>query len=298
MVPPLKHFDAAGDIYASRAVDQYFQVGLASALQRAGPATLRELRACFAAWTEDRQPAAASGGKWQLIGREPSMGVNPIQQKGPKPGAPALTARVSVSYPTRWGQSVKLVGEGVALGEWQPSRGLPLECTHVGGALVWTASLALPRTAELTYKYVVVNEGGAVEDAETRPRTVALPEALPHGATISLSDGWQVGFLSRVRFVHRHSSALLHTIVCPSATVALRLVQSEAHGMGTSQHSSPLRQGKMHAPQDKSDPGNVMATSAFRKVIFSGRADAKPDAEQPELLSPPTDQTVLRLRVW
>jgi Starch binding domain len=104
----------------------------------------------------------------------------------------ALTVRVSVSYPTRWGQSVKLIGDGTALGNWQPSCGVPLDCRHVGDQLVWSASLALPSTAELTYKYIVANEGGAVEDAETRPRTVRLSDKLPHGATVALADEWQV----------------------------------------------------------------------------------------------------------
>jgi Starch binding domain len=110
----------------------------------------------------------------------------------------ALTVRVSVSYPTRWGQSVKLIGDGAALGKWQPSCGVPLRCRHVGEQLVWSASLALPITAELTYKYVVVNESGAVEDAETRPRTVRLLDGLSHGAAVVLTDEWQVQDVTHV----------------------------------------------------------------------------------------------------
>lgn len=122
------------------------------------------------------------------------MGGGPSENKMDKGKAAGLTARVSVPYPTKWGQSVRLVGEGVALGEWQPSRGLALECTHKDGALIWSASLALPKATELTYKYVVVNEGGAMEDAETRPRTVQLPTDLPPGAAVLLADEWQVRF--------------------------------------------------------------------------------------------------------
>jgi Starch binding domain len=136
------------------------------------------------------------------------MGVNPGTASAkpldkPATGAPAhiagcaLAVRVSVSYPTRWGQSVKLIGDGAALGNWQPSCGVPLECRHVGDQLLWSASLALPSTAELTYKYIVANEGGAVEDAETRPRTVRLPDKLPHGATVALADEWQVQYVAR-----------------------------------------------------------------------------------------------------
>jgi hypothetical protein len=50
--------------------------------------------------------------------------------------------------------------------------------------------------------------------------------------------------------------------------------------------------------QDKSDPGNVLATSAFQRVIFSGRPDPGSDAQQPEPLTPENGQTALRLRVW
>ena len=104
-----------------------------------------------------------------------------------------LRVRCSVPYPTKWGQSVRLIGEGTALGEWAPSRGVPLECKHVDDALLWTCTLTLPKAGELQYKYVVVNEGGAVEDSETRPRTVQLPADLPPGAAVVLADEWQVG---------------------------------------------------------------------------------------------------------
>lgn len=50
--------------------------------------------------------------------------------------------------------------------------------------------------------------------------------------------------------------------------------------------------------QDKSDPGNVLATSAFRKVIFRQCANVEPDAQQPAPLLPTAEETVLRLHVW
>jgi Starch binding domain len=189
--------------------------------------------------------------------------------------------RVSVSYPTRWGQTVKLVGDGAVLGKWQPSCGVPLTCQHVDDKLVWSASLALPKTPELTYKYVVVNEGGAVEDAETRPRTVRWSDGLSHGATVVLYDEWQVQAVRRVLYVPRLVllPAMHGCLVAPSRRRCVTLYHSHSH-------------------QDKSDPGNVLATSAFQKVIFSGRPHTGPDAQPPQQLAPSKGQTVLRLRVW
>ncbi len=108
-----------------------------------------------------------------------------------KPNAPVVT-RVSVPYATKWGQHVRLV-----LGNEPVARASPLDCQHVGEELVWSAELAWPKASHYTYKYVVVNEAGSVEDEETRPRTVQVPGTLRPGATLQLMDEWQVPFCCR-----------------------------------------------------------------------------------------------------
>ena len=99
-----------------------------------------------------------------------------------------LAVRVSVPYVTKWGQNIRLVTDQTS---WDASRGLPLECKHEGDALIWTAELAFPRADSYTYRYVVVNEAGTVEDAESRPRTVELPPQTPPGSALQIADEWQ-----------------------------------------------------------------------------------------------------------
>lgn len=96
---------------------------------------------------------------------------------------------LSVPYPTKWGQSVRVVRDGEPV-----AQGSPLECQHVGSALVWTAQLEWAVATRYSYRYVVVNESGTVEDEETQPRTVQLPEGLTSGAVLHFTDEWQVPF--------------------------------------------------------------------------------------------------------
>lgn len=99
---------------------------------------------------------------------------------------PGYSVCLSVPYPTRWGQSVRAVMDDELV-----AQGSPLECQHVGSTLVWTAQLAWPASSQYSYRYVVVNESGTVEDQETRPRTVQLPEGLAPGAMLHITDEWQ-----------------------------------------------------------------------------------------------------------
>mmetsp|Transcript_13105 Transcript_13105/g.39668 ORF Transcript_13105/g.39668 Transcript_13105/m.39668 type:complete len:1026 (-) Transcript_13105:2008-5085(-) len=143
--------------------------------------------------------------------------------------------RVQVPYATKWGQSVRLVLSNEAV-----AQASSLQCQHIDGQLIWAAQLSWPKASHYTYTYVVVNEAGTVEDEETRPRTVAVPDSVPLGGTLHLVDEWQ----------------------------------------------------------DKSDPGNILATTAFRSVIFSGKAAQSSPAEAAPDVSAAVDGSLLRLCVW
>lgn len=94
---------------------------------------------------------------------------------------------LSVPYPTKWGQNLRVVCNDQAV-----AQGSPLECQHVGSSLVWSAQLEWSVATHYRYRYVVVNESGTVEDQETRSRTVQLPEGLTSGALLYFTDEWQV----------------------------------------------------------------------------------------------------------
>lgn len=96
------------------------------------------------------------------------------------------TVCLSVPYATKWGQSLRAV-----LNDEANDQGSSLECQHVGSVLVWSTTLTWPLASQYSYRYIVVNESGTIEDQEARSRTVQLPKGLESGATLYFSDEWQ-----------------------------------------------------------------------------------------------------------
>ncbi len=103
-----------------------------------------------------------------------------------------LTLRLSVPYATRWGQMVRVVGAGAALGDGNAESAPELACRHVGDRLLWAGEVTVPRAASISYKYVVVGEGGNVEDEELTGRELQVPAGIAAGAAIDVRDEWQV----------------------------------------------------------------------------------------------------------
>jgi hypothetical protein len=102
----------------------------------------------------------------------------------------SVTLRFSVSYWTRWGQSV-IVTIGHAS---EGSRRHGLNCRHQGDDLIWEGDVQVPSTTEaLAYSYAIVDEAAEIEAEEISKRSLALPEGLADGSTIELRDTWQVG---------------------------------------------------------------------------------------------------------
>ena len=133
------------------------------------------------------------------------------QGSSPSPAAasadpPHPTLRFRVAYPTTWGQCVAVSGAAPLLGAWDPARALRMACRHepTGAAtsrLVWEAAVALPPSARVDYKYVVLGEDGGVVEAEPEPRTVPLPPpaasagggAAAFAQVVILADAWAGG---------------------------------------------------------------------------------------------------------
>lgn len=87
-----------------------------------------------------------------------------------RPPAPLQisAARVQVAL----GESVRVVGSGEALGEWDAHRGVQLQWSE---GHVWRASAALPAESKVSFKFVKLSQdGGFVEWEEGEDRTVAL----------------------------------------------------------------------------------------------------------------------------
>lgn len=108
------------------------------------------------------------------------------------PDRTRITLRLSVPYPTRWGQTVKVVGSGSSLGGGNAALAPALSCRRHGEQLVWAGAVSVARAAAYTYKYVVVGEDGTVEDEEIRERCLELPSGLQPGAVVDVHDEWQV----------------------------------------------------------------------------------------------------------
>ena len=102
-----------------------------------------------------------------------------------------LNVHFRIPYSTVWGQNVRVVGELSVLGSRDAFSAPRLNCRHAGDELVWEGSVTLPRPAQLTYRYAVVNESQGLDDFEPECRTIELPNNLPAAADVVLFDEWQ-----------------------------------------------------------------------------------------------------------
>ena len=130
-----------------------------------------------------------------------------------------VTLRLSVPYATRWGQMLRVVGDGPGLGNGQADAAPELACRHVGDRLLWVGEVTVPRAAAYSYKYVVVGEGGNVEDEELSARELRLPADLAAGAVVEVHDEWQV-LLSDVRLDILPARANVHALARQQANVS------------------------------------------------------------------------------
>jgi hypothetical protein len=95
----------------------------------------------------------------------------------------SFNAKVKTAY----GESVKVVGSTTQLGNWDVSKAIALSASkYTDSNPLWTGSVSLPAGTALEYKFIRVQQGGAVswESDPNRKYTV------PSGCTTSASvDG-------------------------------------------------------------------------------------------------------------
>jgi alpha-amylase len=85
---------------------------------------------------------------------------------------------------TFFGQNVFVVGSVPALGNWSPAGAVPMSAA---GYPVWTATITLPGSTAVQYKYIKKNPDGTVIWESDPNRSVSTP---PSG-TVTLNDSWR-----------------------------------------------------------------------------------------------------------
>jgi alpha-amylase len=94
----------------------------------------------------------------------------------------SVTSTFEVTAPTATGESIALVGDQAALANWDPAN--PVTMTQSGS--VWRATVSLPPSTAIQYKYVRKTAAGAVtwEFDPNRARTT------PTGCAVTFTDTW------------------------------------------------------------------------------------------------------------
>eukprot|EP00746_Dinoflagellata_sp_MGD_P015696 gnl/MRDRNA2_/MRDRNA2_134989_c0_seq1.p1 gnl/MRDRNA2_/MRDRNA2_134989_c0~~gnl/MRDRNA2_/MRDRNA2_134989_c0_seq1.p1 ORF type:complete len:371 (+),score=82.51 gnl/MRDRNA2_/MRDRNA2_134989_c0_seq1:127-1239(+) len=110
--------------------------------------------------------------------------------KSSSPKAKAISVTFSVSYQTRHGEELFVVGSSKQLGEWAPSSAVPMQWTEGGK---WTATIdtelpSEPSDSVVEYKYVLMSKG--IDEAIWEPgenRSLCQP---PYGSLCLCNDEW------------------------------------------------------------------------------------------------------------
>jgi len=92
---------------------------------------------------------------------------------------------------TAWGQTVKIVGNVAALGNWSPNNGVRLSASgYSSGNPLWSIAVALPAGQTISYKYVKINADGSVAWESDPNRSYTVPSSC---GTITADrwDNWQ-----------------------------------------------------------------------------------------------------------
>ncbi|KAB5585336.1 family 15 glycosyl hydrolase [Coniochaeta sp. 2T2.1] len=106
----------------------------------------------------------------------------------------ATATSVAVSFyvlkSTTWGQTVKIVGNTAALGNWNTANAVALSASsYTTSNPLWTAPITLPAGQAVQYKYIIVNSDGSVQWEADPNHSYTVPATC--ATTASKSDTWQ-----------------------------------------------------------------------------------------------------------
>lgn len=91
---------------------------------------------------------------------------------------------------TQFGQTVKIVGNNAALGNWDTGKAVTLSASgYSANNPVWSGTVTLAAGQALQYKYIVVNQDGSVTWEADPNRAYTVPRSC--STTASRSDTWQ-----------------------------------------------------------------------------------------------------------
>ena len=106
----------------------------------------------------------------------------------------ALATSVAVTFDelvsTQWGQTIKIVGNIPALGNWDTSKAVPLSAAgYTSANPLWAATLSLQAGQVVQYKYINVASNGAVTWEKDPNHTYTVPSSC--ATAVVKSDKWQ-----------------------------------------------------------------------------------------------------------
>ena len=212
----------------------------------------------------------------------------PLHRPAGASSAKIVVLHFSVSYWTKWGQTV------VVLGSWDEAskRGHRLACRHAGeGVLVWEARISVPLSLQrISYKYAVVNDASEIEVEEGGARKVALPAAIQDSAVIELQDVWQVD----VPFIAAtHPPAV--TAPCKATEGVLQYNSTQQELCKHCAEGCPV-QNTFGRTQDPSQPASVLSRSAFRGNILANKSPV--NHGKVARMECAEEEVVVRFRLW
>ncbi|UNI20086.1 Glucan 1,4-alpha-glucosidase [Purpureocillium takamizusanense] len=124
----------------------------------------------------------------------PSTGVPPSSSTSTTTSSCQVATSVAVTFKelatTKYGQTIKIVGDTSALGNWDTSKAVALEAAeYTSGNPLWKGSVTLPAGQVVEYKYINVNPDGSVTWEKDPNHTYTVPKSCATSAI--QSDKWQ-----------------------------------------------------------------------------------------------------------
>ncbi|KAI1388318.1 carbohydrate-binding module family 20 protein [Hypoxylon trugodes] len=91
---------------------------------------------------------------------------------------------------TTYGQTVKVVGNVAALGNWDTSKAVALSASsYTSNNPLWKATITLPAGQAIQYKYIVVNTDGSITWESDPNRSYSVPKSC--STTSTKTDTWR-----------------------------------------------------------------------------------------------------------
>ncbi|KAI1471374.1 carbohydrate-binding module family 20 protein [Daldinia caldariorum] len=116
--------------------------------------------------------------------------VTPTTTTGSCTVATAVAVTFNELKSTSWGQTVKVVGNVAALGNWDTSKAVTLSASQYSSSNpLWTVTVTLPAGQSVEYKYIVVNTDSSITWEADPNRAFTVPRTC--ATTSSRTDTWR-----------------------------------------------------------------------------------------------------------